>query len=109
MTRIVNRVPTLREPSRLHHDIRACGGLRPFLSAMVQKYGTLAPSVFEYGYGDRDRWQIPDDPFDVSVWLEPFYPPRAGTMQIGKRTLPYNAPASDIRAAIRELDEETQQ
>jgi len=69
VTRIVNRVPTLRKPSRLRHDIRACGGLRGFLAAMVQKYGTLAPGVLEYGYGDRERWHIPDDPFDATSWL----------------------------------------
>ncbi|OCH80293.1 hypothetical protein A9310_21945 [Gordonia sp. UCD-TK1] len=69
VTRIVNRVPTLRKPSRLHHDIRACGGLRGFLSAMVQKYGTLTPAVLEYGYGDREQWHIPDNPFDATSWL----------------------------------------
>ncbi|QDH92789.1 hypothetical protein KNU62_gp04 [Gordonia phage Bakery] len=66
--RVVNRVTRLREPSRLRHDVRMCGGLRPFLFALVQAYGTLAPAVFEYGYGDCDRWRIP---FDASTWTDP--------------------------------------
>ncbi|UCZ88650.1 hypothetical protein [Gordonia sp. WA4-43] len=69
--RVVNRVPRLHPPSRLRHDVRMCGGLRPFLFALVQAYGTLAPAVFEWGYGDRDRWRIPDDPFDASTWTDP--------------------------------------
>ncbi|ANA85309.1 hypothetical protein SEA_PHLOP_3 [Gordonia phage Phlop] len=71
--RVVNRVTRLREPSRLRHDVRMCGGLVPFVSALLQTYGPLAFFVFEYGYGDYDldRWRIPDDPFDASTWTDP--------------------------------------
>ncbi|QDB74586.1 hypothetical protein KNU54_gp03 [Gordonia phage VanDeWege] len=69
--RVVNRVPRLREPSRLRHDIRMCGGLGPFLSALVQMFGTFAPFAVVYGYGDNDPWRLPDDPFDASTWTDP--------------------------------------
>src|SRR3989338_967750 len=61
--RIVNRVPTLRGPSRLRHDIRACGGLTGWLNAMVQMFGPFASHAVVAAYGPPDPWQIPDDPW----------------------------------------------
>ena len=55
---IVNRVPLLREPSRRRHHYRMYEGPRKglFLLALASGY-------------DPDFWQIPDDPFDASLWI----------------------------------------
>lgn len=59
MTRIVNRVPLLREPSRARHHYRSYNGPHKDKLAVA-----LAA-----GYDPPDFWQIPDDPFDATAWL----------------------------------------
>ena len=58
MTRIVNRVPTLRKPSRARHHYRLHTGPHKMHLAYA-----LAS-----GY-NPDTWHIPDDPFDATSWL----------------------------------------
>jgi hypothetical protein len=58
VSRVVNRVPTLRPPSRARHHYRLYEG--PYKDRFA--YALAA------GY-NPDFWRIPDDPLDPSAWV----------------------------------------
>lgn len=77
MTRIVNRVPTLRPPSRMCHDIRVMGGIDRWFNVIVTLYGDYTQAALAIAYGpggngifNDHTWQIPDNPLDPSTWID---------------------------------------
>ena len=80
MTRIVNRVPTLRKPrihgtGRLLADIKACGGFDQWLNIMLRIYGDTLLDHTAQTYGSPAADHIirpflePFNPFDATSWL----------------------------------------
>ncbi|MCH5645144.1 hypothetical protein [Gordonia sp. ABSL49_1] len=66
--RIVNRVPTLRPPSRMRHDIRIMGGIDRWFNALVTLYGDYTQAAMAIAYGPGGNGIFHDRTLQIPDW-----------------------------------------